>query len=130
MGYGYRKKGRNKYGAKKTYIGNEKFDSQREANRYYELRIMEKAGIIQNLKRQVPFELTPTVREPDTIGPRGGVKKGKVILEKSDYIADFTYTDTATGKFIVEDVKGYKTPEYILKKKFLYQLKGILIHET
>lgn len=86
--------------------------------------------MIRDLQRQVHFQLTPTYREPDTIGPRGGVKKGKVIIDKSEYIADFCYVDTKTGEYIVEDVKGYKTPDYVLKKKFLYHLRGIMIHET
>ena len=91
---------------------------------------MERAGMISGLERQVHFQLTPTVYGPDVIDPKGGRKKGKVILAKSEYIADFCYTDNETEKYIVEDVKGYKTPEYILKKKMLYHLRGIMIHET
>ena len=106
------------------------FDSDKEKNRYYELKLMERAGIIHDLKRQVHFQLTPVVREPDIIGPRGGRKPGKVIMKKSEYIADFTYYDTETGRFIVEDCKGYRTQEYVLKKKLMYHLKGIMIHET
>ena len=120
-GHGYPAKYRNK----KT----NGFDSKREYERYQELKLMERVGLIHGLKRQVHFELTPQVREPDTYGPKGGRRKGKVILERSEYIADFTYT-TQNGEFIVEDVKGYRTAEYILKKKFLYAKKGILIHET
>lgn len=132
MGYGrrYKPKGGSKYRAKKVTIGGETFDSQKEYNRWQELKIMQRAGIIRDLQRQVHFQLTPVVREPDTVGPRGGVKKGKVILERSEYIADFCYIDTATEEYIVEDVKGFKTPEYTLKKKFLYHERGILIHET
>lgn len=130
-GHGYRPNRRNKYGAKRTItVDGLKFDSQKEADRWQELKWMAQAGMIRDLKRQVRFQLTPTVREPDTIGPKGGVKKGRVILEKSEYIADFTYIDTATEDYIVEDAKGYKTPEYNLKKKFLYHTRGILIHET
>jgi hypothetical protein len=129
-GHGYKPKGRTKYGAKKVKIGGQKFDSQKEADRWQDLKWMERAGLIRDLKRQVHFQLTPTVREPDTFGPRGGRKLGKVILPSSEYVADFTYIETSTEKFIVEDVKGYKTPEYMLKKKFLYHLRGILIYET
>lgn len=129
-GHGYRPRKRNKY---HNHKGNG-FDSQKEENRYYELKLMERAGLIRDLQRQVHFQLTPTVREPDTIGPRGGRKPGKVILEKSEYIADFTYTDNETERFIVEDVKGYRGGEayktFMLKKKFLYHTRGILIHET
>lgn len=129
-GHGYRPINRSKYGAKKVIIDGQKFDSQKEADRWQELKWMERAGMISNLKRQVHFQLTPPVREPDTYGPRGGRKKGKVILEKAEYVADFTYTDNETEEFIVEDVKGFKTPEYILKKKIFYHLMGIMIHET
>lgn len=129
-GHGYKPRGRTKYGAKKVTVNGQKFDSKKEADRYYALRLLEKGGIISDLKRQVHFQLTPTVRAPDTVGPRGGRKPGKVILPASEYVADFCYIDTRTGKFIVEDVKGFKTPEYMLKKKFLYHLRGILIYET
>lgn len=129
FGHGY-KPSRSKYGAKKVTIDGQKFDSRKEAERWQELKWMERAGMISNLKRQVHFQLTPAYREPDTFGPRGGRKKGKLIVDKSEYVADFTYTDNETEKFIVEDVKGYKTPEYILKKKVLYHTRGILIHET
>ena len=122
------RRGRNKYNNRKG--GG--FDSQKEMDRYHELLLMERAGIIHGLKRQVPFQLTPTVRKPDVIGPRGGRKPGKVILNKSEYIADFTYYQGED--FIVEDVKGYRDGaayrEFMLKKKMLYHLRGILIHET
>lgn len=127
---GYFPKKGNKYNAKKSHG----FDSKKEENRYYELRLMEKAGVIKNLERQVKFVLTPTVREPDVIGPRGGKKPGRVILNESSYIADFVYTDSRTGKTVVEDVKGYRGGEayktFTLKKKFLYDKRGILIQEV
>lgn len=129
-GHGYRSKGRSKYGSKRVVVDGQKFDSQKEADRWQELKWMERAGMIRDLKRQVHFQLTPPVTEPDTYGPRGGRKKGKVILEKAEYVADFTYTDNDTDEYIVEDVKGFKTPEYILKKKMLYHLRGLMIHET
>ena len=130
IGHGYKPKRQNKYGARKITVDGAKFDSKKEAERWQTLKWMEKAGLIRDLQRQVHFQLTPQVREPDTIGPRGGVKKGKVILEKAEYIADFTYIETDSGKFVVEDTKGWKTPEYILKKKMLYHLRGILIYES
>ena len=133
-GRGYKARSRSKYGASKTVVNGQKFDSQKEADRYLELKMLERAGIISNLKRQVHFQLTPVQREPDTIGPRGGVKKGKVILDKSEYIADFVYIDNETERLVVEDVKGYRGGEayrtFKLKQKFLYQTRGILIHET
>lgn len=133
-GHGRKPKGRSKYGATKVVVDGITFDSQKEAGRYQELKLMERAGLIRDLQRQVHFQLTPTYREPDTIGPRGGVKKGKVIIDKSEYIADFCYVDTKTEEYIVEDVKGYKGGTayavFMLKKKFLYHLRGIMIHET
>ena len=69
----------NKYRAKKVNVNGMIFDSHKEANRYFELRLLERAGEIKNLSRQVPFELIPTQREPGTVGPRGGTKKGKLL---------------------------------------------------
>lgn len=128
-GHGY-SPNRSKYGAKKVYYNGERFDSKKELNRYKELLLIQKAGRIFGLERQVKFELTPTVRGPERIGPRGGRKPGKVILDSASYVADFTYYRSDTGEFVVEDCKGFKTPDYILKKKFLYFLRGILIYET
>ena len=129
-GHGYRQPRRNKYGAEKG--GG--FDSQKERARYQELLLMQKAGKIADLERQVSFQLTPTVRGPETIGPRGGRKQGKVILKGSAYVADFVYTDLETGEYIVEDVKGYKGGEayrlFTVKKKFFYRIYGILIREV
>ena len=128
-GHGYSPKN-SKYGAKKVYYNGERFDSKKELNRYKELLMIQKAGRIFGLDRQVKFELTPTVRGPERISPRGGRKPGKVILDAASYVADFTYYRSDTGEFVVEDCKGFKTPDYILKKKFLYYLRGILIYET
>lgn len=127
FGHGYKL---SKYGAKKIVYNGEVFHSKKELTRYKELLLIQRAGRIHGLERQVKFELTPPVRTPDTTGPRGGKKPGKVILPGSSYIADFTYYRTDTGDFVVEDCKGYRTPEYILKKKFLYHLRGIMIYET
>lgn len=123
----YPKKG-SKYHNKKS----NGFDSKKEENRYYELKLLERAGIIHDLKRQVHFELTPTIRQPDTIGPKGGRKPGKVEEYKSEYIADFTYYQGED--FIVEDVKGYRGGEayalFSLKRKIMRHYKGIKIHEV
>ena len=104
------------------------FDSRKEARRYSELRLLERAGQITNLRRQVKFCLIPTQFEPDTIGPRGGVKKGKRIEHECAYIADFVYTQN--GELVVEDTKGFKTKDYIIKRKLLLYLMGIRIHEV
>jgi hypothetical protein len=104
------------------------FDSRKEYLRWCELCLLQKAGKVTDLQRQVKFILIPAQYEPDTIGKRGGVKRGKLIERECSYMADFTYI--ANGKLVVEDVKGFKTPEYRLKKKLLLFLQGIRIKET
>lgn len=101
-----------KYNARKTTVDGITFDSKREANRYAELKLLERAGEISDLKLQVPFELIP--KQP---GERA-VK----------YIADFVYTED--GQTVVEDTKGVKTPVYILKRKLLLWVHGIRIVEV
>lgn len=117
-----------KYNNHKTTVDGIEFDSKKEARRYSELRLLERAGQITNLQRQVKFCLIPTQYEPDIIGPRGGVKKGKRIEHECAYIADFVYTQN--GELVVEDTKGYKTKDYIIKRKLLLYLMGIRIHEV
>lgn len=118
-----------KYHSKKVMYNGEVFDSKKEWRRYCDLLIMQRAGEISDLKRQVEFELIPTQREPDIIGTRGGIKKkGKVIELKCSYIADFTYMQD--GKLVVEDTKGMKTRDYIIKRKLMLYLKGIQIKEV
>lgn len=119
----------NKYKNQKvTFMGIE-FDSQLEANRYGELVLMQRAGEITDLKRQVEYELIPSQREPDTVGPRGGIKKGKVIERAVYYIADFVYRDEQ-GNTVVEDTKGAKTPDYIIKRKLMLWVHKIRITEV
>lgn len=92
------------------------------------MSLLQRAGTIQDLQRQVEFELIPAQREPDTIGVRGGVKKGKTLELAVKYVADFVYKEN--GKTIVEDVKGFKTPEYRIKKKLMLFIHGIKIKEV
>ena len=120
----------NKYRNKKVYCDGMMFDSRREARRYHELYLLQKAGRIKDLQRQVPFLLIPDQREPDTIGKRGGVHKGRIIERKTLYIADFSYFDCDSGQITVEDAKGFKTPEYRLKKKLMLWIHGIRIQEV
>ena len=121
----YRSK--SKYGAKKTVVGGVEFDSKKEARRYQELLLLERAGAITELQRQVEFELIPAQREPDSVGVRGGIKKGKVIEHKCSYVADFVYKEN--GKKVVEDTKGFKTKDYIIKRKLMLSVYGIRIKE-
>lgn len=103
---------KNKYGNKKVTVDGIKFDSQLEANRYCELKILERAGEIKDLRRQIKFELQPSY-----------IKNNKSI-QSINYIADFVYYDVNKKKFIVEDVKSEatKTQVYKLKKK-LFEYK-------
>lgn len=109
----------NKYGNKKVIVDGHKFDSQKEASRYKELKLMERAGVIKNLELQPKFELIPTIRtEHET-------------LRKTVYKADFRYVDTKTKGVVVEDVKGFKTDVYKLKKKMLlHKYQGIDFREV
>lgn len=120
----------NKYQNHKVTVDGITFDSKREASRWLELKILEKAGKISNLQRQKKFVLIPAQYEPDIIGPRGGKKKGKLIEHECAYIADFVYWDEEKHEFEVEDTKGVRTPEYIIKRKLMLWLKGIQIIEV
>lgn len=117
-----------KYHARKVLTLSGIFDSKREYERFMELACMEEAGKIQNLRRQVEYELIPEAREPDTVGPKGGRKKGKIIERAVRYRADFVYTQD--GEEIVEDVKGLRTKEYLLKRKLMLYRYGIRIREV
>jgi len=117
----------NKYKNTKTIVDGIEFDSRKEAARYKELKLLEAAGEISNLERQVKFVLIPTQREPDFVGVRGGIKKGKVIEKECSYLADFVYI--RDGEVIVEDTKGIRTKDYIIKRKLMLYLLGIRIQE-
>ena len=107
-------KKKSKYRANKTIYDGIKFDSQREANRYAELKLLEKAGRIENLQLQVIYELQPAF---EFLGSR---------IRAINYVADFVYFDKRTNETVVEDVKGMKTPVYKLKKKmfeFRYKME-------
>lgn len=119
----------NKYGSKKVEIDGIVFDSKREAKRFQELSLLEKAGAIQGLNRQVKYVLIPEQREPDIIGKRGGRKPGKLLERECAYIADFVYFDHGLGKIVVEDTKGFRTKDYIIKRKLMLFRHGIQIKE-
>ena len=117
-----------KYYSRKVTRNGVTFDSVKEYRRYCELLLLVKAGAITDLQRQVEFELIPAQREPDTVGVRGGVKKGKTIEQKCSYVADFVYTEN--GKTVVEDTKGFRTKDYIIKRKLMLWVRGIKIREV
>lgn len=106
-----------KYGNRKTVVDGIKFDSKAEAERYRELKLMEQAGIITDLQLQPKFPLIPTFR-----------KNGQTFRGIT-YIADFAYTEN--GRKVVEDVKGFKTAVYKLKRKlFEYTYQDISLTEV
>lgn len=105
---------RNKYGAKKS--GG--YDSSKEHKRANELKLMQRAGLISNLREQVKYVLIPTQRNA----------VGKLLEKECSYYADFVYTDK-DGQTIVEDTKGFRTPEYRIKRKLMLHVYGISIVE-
>ena len=105
-------------------MGGIKFPSRKEANRFRELQLMERAGAIHGLKRQVRYLLIPT--QYDEVGEYG--EAGACLERSANYVADFVYF--RDGKLVVEDTKGHKTPEYIIKRKLMLQVYGIRILET
>lgn len=109
------------------------FDSLKEARRWEQLLLLQKAGKIVELRRQVAYELIPaqyqTYERYSKKGDR--LKDGQRLLErKVDYVADFVYTDAETGETIVEDAKGIRTKDYILKRKLMLAVHSIRIKEV
>ena len=121
-----------KYHSKKTVIDGITFDSRKEAERYSELKLLERCGAISNLELQKVYELIPAQYEMyERYGKNGQrLKDGKKCIEKSCvYKADFVYIDNETGQQVVEDVKGFRTKEYKIKKKLMLYIHGIKIKE-
>ena len=118
-----------KYKNRKVNIDGVQFDSMKEYWRFAELKKMQAEGKIIDLQRQVKYILLPAQREPDTIGKRGGVKKGKLLEREVAYYADFVYRLADTGTLIVEDTKGMRTTEYIIKRKMMLYFHKIRIKE-
>ena len=102
----------NKYHATRTVVDGITFDSKREAARYAELKLMQRAGLISDLRRQVKYELIPK-------------QQGERAVS---YIADFVYSEN--GQTVVEDVKGVRTPVYKIKKKLMLWRHGVKIREV
>lgn len=122
-----------KYHSKKITVDGETFDSQKEYRRWQALRLLERAGQIKDLKRQVKFELIPPQYE---IAERYSQKTGKRLQDAKKlseygcyYIADFVY-NRPDGSTVVEDSKGIRTDAYIIKRKLMLHVHGIKILET
>ena len=108
----------NKYGNKKVEIDGIKFDSKKEANYYCKLKLLEKGQVIKDLELQKSFELQPSF------------KIGKNTYRKIEYRADFCYKTIQDNKLHVVDTKGFRTKEYLLKKKMLAYKYKIEIEEV
>ena len=108
-----------KYRSKKTEVDGIKFDSKREANRWIELKRLEDVGEISHLQRQVKYELIPSQRID-----------GKVVERPCTYIADFVYHKLGSNEVVVEDTKGFRTADYVIKRKLMLKVHGIRIREV
>lgn len=109
---------RTKYRARKVKTPDGTFDSKKEYCRYCQLSLLENAGEITNLRRQVSYELIPSQKGAD----------GKTIERPCKYVADFVYLKD--GVVHVEDVKGMRTTEYVIKRKLMLKVHGIRIEEV
>lgn len=108
---------KSKYHSRKITKDGMTFDSMKEYRRYCELLLLERAGAITGLERQVKYELIPAQR----IG-------GKVAERACSYVADFVYLEN--GERVVEDTKGFRTPDYIIKRKLMLWVHDIRIKEV
>ena len=106
-----------KYGNKKIEVLGIKFDSKREARRYLDLKAAESAGVIHNLRLQVKYLLIPSQRID-----------GRVVEREVSYVADFVFEEN--GETVVEDTKGHRTKDYIIKRKLMLYVHGIRIREV
>ena len=111
---------KSKYGAQKTEYDGIMFDSKREALRWRELALLQRAGEITDLRRQVKYILVPAQVD----------ENGKIAERAVSYVADFVYSDMRSGETVVEDAKGMHTREYIIKRKLMRYVHGIRIREV
>lgn len=122
-----------KYGNKKVKLDGIAFDSKREAARYAELKLLERAGAINQLELQKEFILIPAqyenVSRDQYIKSKGKKTHGKLLERACKYKADFFYYDNKTGKYVCEDTKGFRTKDYIIKRKLMLYTFGIRIVE-
>lgn len=106
-----------KYRNVKVVVDGIEFDSKKEANRYSELKLLERANKIKNLQLQPKFLLQDSFK-----------KNGK-SYKAITYIADFAYYDNDLKKIVIEDTKGMKTEVYKIKKKMFEYKYNIEIKE-
>ena len=123
----------NKYKAIKTTVNGIEFDSRKEARRYQDLMLLQRAGAIKKLERQVKFVLIPTQHEITVRYGKKGQRlkdKQKLLEKECSYVADFVYIDVESGKEVVEDTKGVRTDAYKIKRKLMLFKYGIQIKES
>lgn len=109
------------------------FDSCKEARRWEQLLLLQRAGEITDLQRQVTYELIPAQYETIERYSKTGKRlqdKVKLVERKVEYVADFVYHDSKSGELIVEDTKGVRTKDYVIKRKLMYAVYGIKIREV
>lgn len=111
-----------KYNNTKIEIDGITFDSRREAKRYSELKLLERCNAISQLELQKVFVLVPAQFEIVN-------GKKKAIERAVKYKADFYYYDNEKNCFVCEDTKGFKTKDYIIKRKLMLYVHGIRIVE-
>lgn len=124
----YKRNSGSKYHAQKIVVDGIEFDSKREAKRYSELVLLQKCGQISDLQLQVKYELLPSQYAPDTVDKNGKIKKGKLLEREITYIADFVYKEN--GETVVEDAKGMRRKDYIIKRKLMLYVYRIRIKEV
>lgn len=117
-----------KYHSKRIEVDGMTFDSRKEYYRWCELCQLERVGKITDLQRQVKYVLIPTQYEACVLNKEGTFKRRKLLERECSYIADFVYTEK--GNVVVEDVKGFKTADYKIKRKLMLSVHGIRIKET
>lgn len=120
-----------KLNKKKPKYNNKKvdgYDSKKERDRAGTLRLMQQQGLISDLREQEKYVLVPPQYEDVVVK---GKKKRKCIEREVAYYADFSYTDNQNNKeLVVEDCKGVRTKDYIIKRKLMLWVNGIRIKET
>lgn len=114
----------NKYRNIKTEVDGTKFSSRLEARRYSELKLLERAGAITDLKLQVRYDLM--AGDKPILITSGRYTKGR----KAQYVADFVYRDIESGATIIEDTKGKRTAEYKLKKAIMERMGYLIVEIT
>lgn len=113
-----------KYGNKRT----NGYASKREAKRAAELKLLEKASKIRHIREQVRYQIVPA----QYLG-------GKCVERAVHYVADFVYEEAGElnehwgiipWQEVVEDAKGHRTPDYIIKRKLMLHVHGIRVREV